>query len=704
MRTFPLVVFVFAVHAVGAVGAAPPPKDLPAPAPEDPYLWLEDLRSERALAWVAERNTESRAELTADPGFAALQARILGLYGPEAGIPYPNKLGPHAYNFWKGPGHPRGLWRRTSWAGYGGKDPEWETVIDLDALAVAEKEDWVWEGADCLAPGYSRCLLTLRHDGAGTGVIREFDVETRGFVKGGFSLPTDPGHAAWIDQDHVLVGTDWGQGTLTNSGNPRELRRWRRGTPLASADLLFAGETDDIVVTGWVDRTAGVPQIGIERVMSAESRRLWWLRDGVPIPITKPDDAVATTMPGWLLLELRSPLTEGGRSFAAGSLLATRLDAQLGGVRRYEILFGPWEGRSISAVVPTRNHVILLTLDPTGSRSEVLTPCTEGWTRSPLAGLPGHGNVSLWAADPDHDDEILFTSHDLGTPLTLSSVQLDGGVPKVLKQAPAAFDGTGLTLTRHEATSEDGTKIPYLLVLREGLAFDGKAPTLLYGDGGFGVQILPGYDGVVGAAWLERGGAYAIANIRGGGEFGPAWHEAAKRENRPRAEQDFAAVARDLIARKVTDREHLGLIGYGNGGLLVGNMMVGHPDLFRAAVASGPLLDMRRYPRLSAGAAAWKEEYGDPDQPEQWAFIQRFSPYHRVRPDGQYPRVLIITSTSDRVVHPGHARKMVARLSEFGKDILYFEELDAGRDGAAEDRQSARHWALIYTFLWRELR
>ncbi len=690
--------------AAPAVLADPtPPPEAPAPPkPEDPYLWLEEVQGEQALDWVRARNTTSQGELQADPGYAPLQERIRSILDSNDRIPYVQKIGEDYYNFWKDADHKRGIWRRVSWTEYQKKAPAWETVLDIDALGAEENESWVWDGADCLPPSSTRCLISLSRGGADASVVREFDLRSGNWVEGGFSLPEAKSAITWIDIDHVFVGTDWGEGSLTSSGYPKEVRRWARGTSLASAEKLFEGEVGDVSVTGWREHTPGFERSWVERGVTFYSTKRYLLQDGQLALLPKPDDSSASTFREWLLLELRSDLQEGGQSYKAGSLLAIRLDAYMRGDRAWELLFEPTARTSLAAAVPTRSHLVLRMLDNVRSRVEVLTPGKKGWTRAPMAGLPELGTVGVSAVDSDRSDEVFVTVTDYVTPTTLSWMRLGKGVPKPIKSLPAFFRAEGLTVTQHTTSSEDGTKIPYFEVSRADLAKDGKAPTLLYGYGGFEVSMLPGYSGTVGAAWLERGGVYVVANIRGGGEFGPAWHQAALKANRPRAYQDFAAVARDLQARQVTDADHLGIMGGSNGGLLMGNMATTYPELFEAVVCSVPLLDMKRFNHLLAGAS-WMGEYGNPDQPEEWEFIRHFSPYHLLRAEATYPRVLFMTSTRDDRVHPGHARKMAARMLEMGKDILYFENIEGGHGGSADNSQAARQWALAYTFLWREL-
>lgn len=681
-----------------------------AEAPPDPWGWLEGVQDARALEFVAARNAESLGELTASPDYEALRSRLLGILDSDEKIPYVEEMGGLLYNFWQDATHPRGLWRRTTWASYRTASPSWEVVLDLDALSAKEGESWVWHGQTCLPPAWDRCLISLSRGGADADVTREFDMTTLSFREDGFALPEAKGSAGWLDADHLWVTTDLGPGTMTTSGYPRQARLWTRGTPLGSAELVFEGQETDVAVSAGRDATPGFERDLIGRGITFYTSETWLrtpVASGPPklVLLDVPLDANPILHREHLLVELRSDWTVGGQTFVAGSLIATHLDAFLAGERSFTALFTPTERSALAGVTPTRGAIVVNALEDVRSRLTVWRFADGAWTSSPLGGLPEFGTVSVSAVDPWTDDRVWLTVTDFLTPTTLSVLDLAAPAPQpeVLKALPAFFDAKGLRIQQREATSADGTKVPYFLVAREGVKLHKKTPTLLYGYGGFEVSLTPSYNATAGASWLERGGAYALANIRGGGEFGPRWHQAALKENRHKAYEDFAAVARDLIASKLTSPEHLGAMGGSNGGLLMGNMLTQYPELFGAIVCQVPLLDMRRYHTLLAGAS-WMGEYGDPDDPEQWKFIQTFSPYHLVRDDGRYPRVLFTTSTRDDRVHPGHARKMVAKMREQGHDVLYWENTEGGHGGAANNAQRAMMWALSWTFLWNELK
>ncbi len=678
--------------------SAPPDSE---PAPEDPHAWLEGVTDAAALGWVTERNERCTAEL-GGPAFDALRARLLTILDSNEKIPFVQQIGGHWYNLWTDAEHARGLWRRTTPAEYARSEPVWETVLDLDALGAAEGENWVWRGVTVLEPDDRLCLISLSRGGADASVVREFDLQAKAFVADGFTLPEAKSRVAWRDENALWVGTDFGPGSLTDSGYPRLVKLWPRGTPLAEAEVVFEGRKEDVSVGAGSDRTPGFERDYLLRGLTFFTNEFHLRVDGAWVKLDKPQDARVDLYREWLLLELRSDWTVGGSSFPAGALIAARLDEHLAGRGRFQALFTPSERVSLKSFATTRGHVLLTTLDNVRSRCVVLTPGEGGWKRGALPGLPEFDTLSLAAVDAAGSDEYFLTVTGFTTPTSLHVGTVGGGPPRLLKSTPAFFDAAGLIVEQQQAVSKDGTQVPYFEVRRAGRPLDGSAPTLLYAYGGFEVSMTPSYGAARGAAWLERGGVFVLANIRGGGEFGPRWHQAALKADRPRAYEDLAAVARHLVERGVTRPDRLGVMGGSNGGLLVGNMITMYPELFAAAVCQVPLLDMRRYHKLLAGAS-WMGEYGDPDDPAQWEFIRTFSPYHNVRPDVVYPRTLFVTSTRDDRVHPGHARKMVDKMEAQGHDVVYYENVEGGHGGAADNRQRAFMEALAYTFLWKEL-
>jgi prolyl oligopeptidase len=670
---------------------------------DDPLLWLEDVTGARALAWVRDHNANAERTLASDPRFQSIYQRILAVLDSEAKIPYVACHGPHLYNFWQDGAHPRGVWRRTTFAEYRAEQPQWETVLDLDALGAAEGENWVWHGAQVLRPDRDRALVSLSRGGADAAVVREFDLVRKQFVADGFVLPEHKSQVAWHGRDELLVGTDFGPGALTRSGYPRQAKRWRRGTPLASAVPLAEGSPEDVYLVASHDPTQGFERVLVQRAMTFYTNELHVVRDGQLVRVDKPDSATAHLHREWLLLELRDDWQVGATTHPAGALLACPLEAFLAGARQFDVLFTPSERTSLAGITPTRNHLLLTVLDQVASRVQVLTHRDGRWHCEALPGLPDFGTVSVAAVDDEAGDDYWLLRTDYLQPTSLWHGTVGQGPPRLLKSLPACFDAKGLAVAQHTARSADGTLVPYFLVARADLPHDGAQPTLLYGYGGFEVSLTPAYSAGAGIAWLEAGGVFAVANIRGGGEFGPKWHQAALGPHRHRAYEDFAAVAEDLVRRGITAPSHLGCQGGSNGGLLMGNMLTSYPQQFGAIVCQVPLLDMLRYHRLLAGAS-WIGEYGDPEQPEAAAWLRRYSPYHNLQRAAPYPPVLFTTSTRDDRVHPGHARKTMAKLEALGHRALYYENLEGGHGGAADHKQAAYLAALAYTFLWQQLR
>ena len=692
------------IALVSLAAACAPVSDPPESAlntDEDPYLWLEDVSGDKALRWVRTRNQETVRKWAERRSFERLRERLLDVFDSEDRIPGVGKMGDDYYNFWRDTDNPRGIWRRTTLDEYRKPEPAWDIVLDLDALAREEDENWVLGGLDCRQPDYGRCLVSLSRGGADAKVVREFDIEKRAFVADGFALPESKGTTSWAGPDSIFVATDFGAGTMTESGYPRIVKLWRRGTDLADADVVFEGRPTDVSVSASADLAEGFETELVWRATDFYNSDLYLRRDGELTPIDKPSDASATIHRGRIYISLESDWTVGTTTYATGSLLTADFEAYLAGNRELDVLFEPTPQTSLAGYAPTRNHLLINVLDNVRNRVFVATPGTDGWSQRPLFASDGFRTVGVSPVDADHSDAYFANTTDYLTPPTLMLGSVDGAEapPEILKQQPGYFDAAGLAIRQHWATSADGTRIPYFQVGREDA---GDRPTLLYGYGGFLISMLPGYSAGVGLAWLERGGTYVVANIRGGGEFGPRWHRAALRENRQRAYDDFIAVAEHLIERGVTRTSRLGILGGSNGGLLMGNMLTQRPDLFGAIVAQVPLLDMRRYHELLAGAS-WVAEYGDPDNADDWAFLQRYSPYQNVQQDAAYPPLLITTSTRDDRVHPGHARKMVAKMRDLGHDVTYYENIEGGHGGAADNAQSAFMWALVYEFLWRKL-
>ncbi|WP_395699273.1 prolyl oligopeptidase family protein [Aquabacterium sp.] len=678
------------------------------PTPDDPYLWLEDVQGEKALAWVRERNAATRTQLQAYPDFAKMRDTFRSILDSREKIPYFSRQGDRLYNFWRDADHQRGLWRRTTLAEYRKAQPNWETVVDLDALAKAEKENWVWSGASCLGPDYRRCLLRLSRGGADAVVVREFDVQAKRFVDDGFKLPEAKSQVDWIDENTVYVGTDFGPGSMTDSGYPRIVKRWQRGQPLAQAVTVFEGKPKDVYAFATVDRTPGFERTLFGRASDFYNSELSLLQaDGKLQVLDRPSDSDFTFWRDRLLVQLRSDWNVGGKTWPAGSLLVTDAKAYLAGKREFTALFTPTATRSLAGVSITRSQVLLNVLDNVAGKLEEWHLANGQWQRREVkAPFPGTLGASALHDPLLKDDPLaeayLVTYTDFLTPDSLMLGRTGSDERELLKARPAFFDAAGIRVEQRFATSKDGTKVPYFVVWPAGAKADGKNPTLLYGYGGFEVSQQPWYSAGFGTAWYAHGGVLVVANIRGGGEFGPAWHQAAVKAHKQKSYDDFAAVAEDIIASKISTPAQLGIEGGSNGGLLVGAVMLQRPELFKAVVCQVPLLDMKRYHRLLAGAS-WMAEYGDPDKPEEWAWISKYSPYQNVKPGQKLPKVLFITSTRDDRVHPGHARKMTARMTELGYAPLYYENIEGGHGAAADNVQKADMMALEFSFLWQQL-
>jgi prolyl oligopeptidase len=681
--------------------------------PEDPFTWLEDVMGDKALAWVRERNAQSQKVLQARPEFAPIRARMLDVLNAKERIPYVRRTGDFFYNLWQDENNKRGLWRRTTLEEYRKARPAWETVLDLDALAAAEKENWVWGGAECLGPENRRCLISLSRGGADAKVVREFDTVAKAFVKDGFVLPEAKSDMEWLDADTVYVGTDFGPGSMTESGYPRITKRWKRGTPLADAPTVFEGQVKDVWAGVSVDRTPGFERTLAVRATDFYNQEWFILQGGKVVKIDAPSDArisfmhSAGSVDDTLLLELRSDLKTADRTYPRGALLAADTAAYLKGERRFSVLFEPTATRSLAGFTTTRSHVVINVLDNVASRLEEWKREGTRFTRRVIAAPhPGTLGVSSLNDPMRHDDPLAeaYTLNyaDFLTPDSLLLGRTGSDERSTLKSLPATYDAAGLRTEQFFATSQDGTRVPYFIVSPKDLKLDGSNPTVLYGYGGFKQSMAPWYPRGFGPGWLARGGVFVVANIRGGGEFGPGWHQAAVKANKQRSYDDFIAVAEDLVRRKVTSPKHLGIEGGSNGGLLVGAVFTQRPDLFNAVVCQVPLLDMKRYHTLLAGAS-WVAEYGNPDDAAEWAFISKYSPYQNVSKGVKYPKVLFTTSTRDDRVHPGHARKMAARMLAQGHELLYYENIEGGHGLAADNEQRAHVLALEFSYLWQQL-
>lgn len=669
---------------------------------DDPYLWLEDIDGKAAFDWVIKQH-QATLDRFGDPIFEADRDILTAIFDRPDNIPYVNRRAGLLYNVWKDANNPRGLWRRTTMNSYRSENPDWEILLDLDALAKAEGEDWIWAGAATLPPAHDRAILSLSRGGSDAVVLREFDLTPRSFIKDGFFLPEAKGGIAWLDQDHLLLSSAHGDGMATTSGYSRTVRLWRRGEVVEHADTLLETDPAHMAASASVDRTAGGEQVWYVEQIDFFNRR-WQLgdRSGPNIAIDLPTDAWFDMKHGWLAVRPRKPWTVGSKTYAGDSVLGIGFTSFLNGDRDFEVLFKPGERRSLDGFYWCNRRLVIAELDDLAPVYHYWTPSNQGWHQEEQAGLPrvaaaGVRPIDVEAEESDGDLVLNFQ-----TPITPSELSLmsPGKAPALLKQAPKIFNSSGLTVTRHEVVSIDGERIPYIQV--GPVQKTGDAPVHLTAYGGFGIPQLPYYRNVSGKLWLERGGTGVVANIRGGGEFGTAWHDAGRRENKPRSHDDFAAVAADLVTRGVTRPERIAAEGGSNGGILITNMLTRYPERFGALFCTIPLIDMRRYTKLLAGAS-WIAEYGDPDKEEDWAFLQHHSAYHMAKPGQPYPPILIATSKRDDRVHPGHARKMAAKLQAMGYEAHFYEPAAGGHGYGKDNSARAAFIALGYNFMRRAI-
>ena len=665
---------------------------------DDPYLWLEAVEDDDALRWVEQQNQGTRNRF-GDATYEADRDVLTDIFDRADNLPYVRRRGDRVYNFWKDATHPRGIWRRTTLANYRQEQPEWEVVFDLDALAMAEKEDWTWAGASTLPGTHDRAMLSLSRGGSDATVLREFDLGTKSLIEDGFSLPVAKGDADWLDRDTLLLSSSFGEGMATRSGYGRTVRLWRRGTDVDEAPILFETDADKMVAWADVDRTTGREEIWFADRPDFFNTR-WWIgnRGGPKTFVDLPSDAWLRAERGWLVVRLRTAWTVKGETYAPDTVLGMALSAFLDGNRRFHVLFEAGERRSLQSFFWCGPQLVLSILDDLAPVLVFSTPSDQGWRKSGQPDLPAIAAVNVWPFDIDADEANGDVIAMIENPITPPSLALlvPGNAPTVLKRAPSTFDASGLTVSRHEAVSVDGERIPYVQVGPKSVT--GNAPLHLSAYGGFGGSELPYHRPSLGKLWLERGGTSVIANIRGGGEFGTRWHDAGRREGKILSHDDFAAVAADLVDRGVTRPERIAAEGRSNSGILIANMLTRYPERFGALLCKIPLIDMRRYTKLLAGAS-WIAEYGDPEQLEDWAFLQRYSAYHTAVADQPYPPILFATTRSDDRVHPGHARKMAAKLQAMGYEAFFYELAGGGHGYGKDHREEASFMALGYRFL-----
>lgn len=692
--------------AIADLAPAAEARKAPPARPEDPYLWLEEIEGQKALDWVRAENARSLPLLESDPRFAPMKAEALEILTSKARIPYGSIRAGYVYNFWQDETAVRGVWRRADVASYRAGAPKWETLIDFDALAKKEGENWVRGALSCLAPEWRRCMVGMSKGGTDAEYFREFDTATKSFVDGGFALPEAKSNVDWIDADTLIVGTDTGPQSLTTSGYPRTLRIWKRGSKFADAPLYFEGEAQDVSVGGRVEQDEGVAHVFVTRAVSFFETEYSYARGAVALaklPLPKNAD-LAGVLGGRAIFILREPWRHQKADYPRGAVVA--YDLASGGA---ELVFAANDKQSVEDVEISKSGLVVQYLEDVSGKAARFSRNKKGaWVKTDIA-LPSAGVVAIASAGGGTDDALL-SFQSMTSPDSLYYVSARNKIEKIAA-SPAFYDASNVAVEQRFATSKDGTRVPYFIMGRKDVLAKGDAPTVQYGYGGFLQAILPVYyadpgrpqnGGLAGRMWVARGGVLVLANIRGGSEYGPRWHQAALKENRQRAFDDFIAVSEDLIATGVTSAKKLGAIGRSNGGLLMGVMLTERPDLYAAIDCGVPLFDMKRYTKLGAGAS-WIGEYGDPEKPQEWAYIRQYSPYQNLAKGEPYPEVFFYTSTKDDRVHPGHARKAVARLKELGYDVLYYENIEGGHGGTANQDQLAYRTALEWAYFARKL-
>jgi len=694
-------------------------KAQPAVSTTDPYLWLEDIEGAKALAWVHEQNERTFERLKSKPEFDALYHDALEVLDSKSRIPEVDQHGEYLYSILKNEEHPRGLYRRTPLQAFLDGSPQWETELDVDALAKKDDKPWALsavrlgnelpDALTCLPPERTDCLMQLHLGGGDAVQVREFNTETHEFVDGGFFLPTAKSNVAWRDADTLYVGTDFGDGTLTTSGYPRIVKVWKRGTPLSEAKTLYEASPDSVAASATRIRTEkGDIDLLTDAVTFWKSHYYQILGDKLG-KLDLPETAdIEGGYKGRLVISLKDDWKRGETTYPNGSVLLADPAALRGGKGSVDLLVRPTASEVVDEVDPLPEGIIVTMLD--NVRGRMYRYQTEGsMVKREAIPFPDNGEITVISTN-DETGDVFVKYESFLTPPTLYYVSAQATQPREIAAQAPTFDSSRFQVQQLWATSADGTRIPYFVVGPKDMELNGKNPVWMFSYGGFEVSLTPSYSGsyehlhgAYGKLWLQRGGVFVLANIRGGGEFGPAWHTQALKANHIKAFEDFEAVARDLEARHVTSPQHLGIEGRSNGGLLVASTMIRHPELYGAVVCGSPLLDMKRYNKLLAGAS-WMAEYGNPDKPEDWAYIKTYSPYQNVKPGQDYPPIFFYSTTRDDRVHPGHARKMVAKMETMGYDVDYFENTEGGHHASVTNEELATRLALAYTFLWEHVK
>lgn len=668
----------------------------------DKFQWLEDVDSKKSLDWVEQHNKETLEKLTKLGNYKNIYDKSLSILNSSDRIINPSFHGQYIYNFWQDKEHVRGIWRRTAVKDYINGKPKWDVLLDIDALSKKDDIKWVFKGASGLYPNYDKYIISLSKGGGDAVIYKEFDANKKEFIPNGFSLPESKGSASYWDENTLIVSTNFGEGTMTTSGYPKQVKLWKRGTDLKEATLLIDGATSDVSVGGYRVKDGDNSYLFINQGVTFYSNKNFiWLNNKL-IKLDIPDDAnINNLLNNQLIVHLKSDWKVNNTLYKQGTLISLNFTQLIDGKKEIQSIYVPDQFSNIEGVNVTKNKLLVNVLKNVKSELYVIGFKNGKWEKIKVP-APDFGTLNIGSID-EFSDQYFFYFQNFLTPSSLYFGDATTNKISVVKSLPAFFDSKKYTVNQYKAKSKDGTMIPYFVVAPKKLVKNSKNPTLLYAYGGFEASSLPYYSGVTGTNWLDNGGIYVLANIRGGGEYGPKWHQAGLKEKRQNIYDDFHAVAEDLIHKKITSSQHLGIMGGSNGGLLVGVAFTQRPDLYNAVVCAVPLLDMKRYNKLLAGAS-WMGEYGDPDKPEEWAFIQKYSPYHNLKENAKYPEVFFTTSTRDDRVHPGHARKMVAKMTDMGYKVYYFENTEGGHAGSSTNDQRARAVALQYAYLFMKLK
>ena len=672
-------------------------------AQEDNYLWLEEVDGQKALEFVDGQNKATVEELSAEKDYQDIYDKSLAISNSTERIAYPTIRGNYVYNFWKDKDHVRGIWRRSLLESYKNGNPVWETLLDIDELSETDDVKWVYKGSSGLYPDYNRFLVQLSNGGGDAVVTKEFDVNRKQFIANGFSINESKGSARYVGENTLIVATDFGEGTMTTSGYPRQVKLWKRGTSLKDAQLIYEGESTDAGSTsGYVLRDGNQAYTYVYRNLTTfSSQRMVWLNNKI-IKLDIPEDASPNgILNNQFIIQLKSDWTVNTKTYKTGTLLSLNFKELLKGNKVIQLIIEPDEFSSISGISTTKNKLLLNLLTDVTGQLYIYTFNNGKWTNQRV-NTPDYGTIWIGGTD-DLSDQYFFNFMNFITPSTLFYADADNNTFKTYKSLPAFFDASKYEVKQYKAKSKDGTMVPYFMVAAKDMKNDGTNPTLVYAYGGFEVSQSPFYSATFGVSWLDKGGVFVLANIRGGGEYGPKWHQAGLKEKRQNVFDDLYAVSEDLISKKVSSPKHLGAMGGSNGGLLVGVAFTQRPDLYNAIVCQVPLLDMQRYNKLLAGAS-WMGEFGNPDVPEEWEYIKKYSPYHNLKEDMDYPEVYFGTSTRDDRVHPGHARKMVAKMNDMGYKTYYYENTEGGHAGSSTNEQRAKSGALTFSYLLMKLK